>query len=172
MSKKYLVTYASRYGSTAEIALRIGNILKTHGLEVDILPVAQATNLESFNGAILGSPIYSGEWAQDMIQFMNTQKAVLQPIPVAIFTTALRLRDTSEDMRQAVLGTLYPYRIQLKPIAIGLFAGALDYQKLSPIVHLQLKSKNLPEGDFRDWGQIEAWAHTLPDLFESAPNTR
>lgn len=165
MQKKYLVTYASHYGSTAEIAARIGGILTTHALEVDVKSIAEVATLETYVGTVIGSPIYSGEWSQDMVTFINLYKEQLNRIPVAIFTAALRLRDSSEEMREAVLGTLYSYRMTLKPIAIGLFAGALDYGKLSPIVRLQLKSKQLPEGDFRDWAQIENWARSLPELF-------
>lgn len=173
MGKKYLVTYASRYGSTAEIALRIDDILKKQGLEVEGMPLAEITDLTNYSGVILGSPIYSGEWSPDMLQFIDKHKEGLRQLPVAIFATALRLRDNSEEMRQSVMGTLYAYRVQLKPIAIGLFAGALDYSKLSPIVYLQLKGKNLPEGDFRDWNLIEAWAQSLPELFAaSIPTTK
>jgi menaquinone-dependent protoporphyrinogen oxidase len=39
MSKKVLVAYASKYGSTEQIAERIGLRLKKAGLDVDIRPV-------------------------------------------------------------------------------------------------------------------------------------
>jgi len=47
---------------------------------------------------------------------------------------------------------------EIKPVGIGTFAGALDYNNLSWIYKKILKSKESPEGDFRDWNAIRAWA--------------
>jgi menaquinone-dependent protoporphyrinogen oxidase len=47
---------------------------------------------------------------------------------------------------------------EIKPIGIGAFAGALDYNNLSWLNKQILKSKGTPEGDFRDWKAIRAWA--------------
>ncbi|RMG65169.1 MAG: hypothetical protein D6709_03390 [Chloroflexi bacterium] len=40
-SNKVLVAYASKYGSTTEIAERIGQVLAHAGLDVDVLPAEQ-----------------------------------------------------------------------------------------------------------------------------------
>jgi len=47
---------------------------------------------------------------------------------------------------------------EIKPVGIGTFAGALDYNNLSWLNKMILKSKGTPEGDFRDWKAIQAWA--------------
>ena len=47
---------------------------------------------------------------------------------------------------------------EIKPVGIGTFADALDYNNLSWIYKKILKSQEAPEGDFRDWGAIRAWA--------------
>lgn len=168
MSEKILVSYCSSYGSTAEIAERIGKIVQENGFTVDVKRVTEVTDPEQYDGAVIGSPVYSGEWAHNVIDFIEAHERFLRPLPVAIFTTALRLRDQSEEMRKSVMGIFDVYRVMLEPITIGLFAGSLDYSKLSPIVRLQLQSKHLPEGDFRDWDAIEEWARSLPELFHRA----
>jgi hypothetical protein len=43
---------------------------------------------------------------------------------------------------------------EIKPVGIGTFAGALDYNNLSWLNKKILKSKGSPEGDFRDWNAI------------------
>jgi menaquinone-dependent protoporphyrinogen oxidase len=53
---------------------------------------------------------------------------------------------------------------QVKPVEIGLFAGALHYDKLPWLMRKILQSKGLPEGDFRDWDTIRAWASHLHEI--------
>jgi menaquinone-dependent protoporphyrinogen oxidase len=43
-------------------------------------------------------------------------------------------------------------------VGIGAFAGAVDYDNLSWLYKKILQSKGTPEGDFRDWKAIRAWA--------------
>ncbi len=47
---------------------------------------------------------------------------------------------------------------EIRPLGIGTFAGALDYNKLSWLNRNILKAKGAPEGDFRDWNSIRTWA--------------
>jgi menaquinone-dependent protoporphyrinogen oxidase len=47
---------------------------------------------------------------------------------------------------------------EIRPVAIGTFAGALDYSNLNWVYKKILKSKGAEEGDFRDWNAIRAWA--------------
>lgn len=46
---------------------------------------------------------------------------------------------------------------QVKPVEIGVFAGAMNYNNLSWLNKKIIISKGLPEGDFRDWEAIRAW---------------
>ena len=160
-----LVTYASRYGSTAEIAARLGSTLTTHRLNVSVRPIADVTSLDEYGSVVIGAPIYSAEWPAEMDAFVRAHAAALKALPVALFAVALRLRDPSDELRTAVMGTIDLYRVMLAPVSVGLFAGALEYGKLSPIVRLQIQTKGLPEGDFRDWAAITRWADELPPLF-------
>jgi menaquinone-dependent protoporphyrinogen IX oxidase len=47
---------------------------------------------------------------------------------------------------------------EIKPVSMGTFAGAMNYNNFSWINKKILKSKGTPEGDFRDWNNIRAWA--------------
>ena len=60
MSDKVLVTYASKHGATAEIAEKIGGILREAGVDIDIMPVKQAKDPSAFGAVILGSAAYIG----------------------------------------------------------------------------------------------------------------
>jgi len=158
MNKRILIVYASSHGTTAEVARAIGEAMGGAGAEVTVAAAADAPAPEGYAAVVLGSPIYSGELLPDLNAYVSAHDQALQALPIALFATSMRMRDGSEEMRQSVLGTLDSLRILLKPVAIGLFAGALWYDKLPAIARLQVQTKGLPEGDFRDWDVIRAWA--------------
>jgi menaquinone-dependent protoporphyrinogen oxidase len=71
------------------------------------------------------------------------------------------MKDDTAENRRKVLAYLDPVRKQapqINPVDIGLFAGALDYKKLSLAYRLILKVMGAPEGDFRNWEAIRTWA--------------
>lgn len=171
MHNHTLVTYASLYGSSAEIAERIGARLRAHAMSVDVCPVSDDLTVEGYANVVMGGAIYSGEWHQDLTNFVHRHTATLQHQTVAFFVVAMRLRDDTDAMCQSILSTIETQRILLAPIDIGLFAGKVDYSTLSPIVRLQVQTKKLPEGDFRNWDAIDVWANQLAPRLESQPAT-
>lgn len=168
MNNRILVTYASRYGSTAEIAQRVGDVLAKRGYAVDVLPLAEATAPGDYDGFVLGGAIYSGQWPPEVCEFVGSNEHLLRDKHAALFVVAIRLREAGEEMRQSVLSTIDTCRVMVEPDTIGLFAGKIDYDTLSPIVRLQVQTKNLPEGDFRDWAAIEAWADEVAAAFKQS----
>jgi menaquinone-dependent protoporphyrinogen oxidase len=70
------------------------------------------------------------------------------------------MKDDTVENRRKALAYLDPVRKQfpqVKPVDIGLFAGAVDYRKLSFPYSLILKVMGAPEGDFRNWETIRTW---------------
>ncbi len=62
MDRKILVTYASKYGATAEIAGKIGDVLRQAGLQVDLFSFDGVRDLAPYQAVILGSGVYIGQW--------------------------------------------------------------------------------------------------------------
>jgi menaquinone-dependent protoporphyrinogen oxidase len=164
MTRRILVAYATRHGATAEVAEAVAEAIRGSGAEVEILPAADAADLTPYDAVVLGSPIYSSEWLPAATEFVSAHRAALSEMPTAIFVLAIRLHDDSEVIRETIAGYLTPQRVTMQPVSIGYFAGALDLSKLSAITRLQVQTKNLPEGDFRDWEAIRTWAVSLSGL--------
>jgi menaquinone-dependent protoporphyrinogen oxidase len=57
-----LIAYATRAGSTAEVAVFIGERLSERGLAVDVGPVQHLSSLEGYDAVIVGSAIRVGKW--------------------------------------------------------------------------------------------------------------
>ncbi len=172
MINKILVTYASRSGSTAEIAAAIGKKLTEDGTQVDVLPMQEVNDLSGYQAVVAGSAIRNRAWLPEAMQFIETHRAELSRKPFATFTVCITLAmSNSEQYRKAVSDWIQPVRTQVKPISEGLFAGRLDFSKL-PFNWDTLKLRAVvalrifPKEDRRDWKAIDAWAESVRPLLQ------
>ena len=159
--KKVLVTYASKYGSTGGVADAIGKELCSKDVTSDVALIHNAGNIGSYQGVVIGSAIYMGKWMSEAVDFVKKNKDTLRQMPVAYFLVCMTLSKPTEENRAKVLSymdSILKAVPEIKPVGIGTFAGALDYNNLSWLNKKILKSKGTPEGDFRDWNAIRAWA--------------
>jgi len=62
MMDKVLVAYATKHGATAEIAEKIGQVLRQAGLRTDVLPADGVSDLTPYKAVVLGSAFYLGRW--------------------------------------------------------------------------------------------------------------
>ncbi|HVC11268.1 MAG TPA: flavodoxin domain-containing protein [Burkholderiales bacterium] len=159
--RRVLVTYASKYGSTGGVADAIGKELCAGGLAADVRLIKNVGELSSFRAAVIGSPIYRGKWMPEAVDFLRTNGEALRRVPVALFLACMNLAQPTEAKRaevSAYVDGILEGAPELGPVGFGTFAGALHYGKLSWLNRRILKSKGVPEGDFRDWNAIRAWA--------------
>ena len=161
MKNRLLIAYGSRCGSTGGVAEAIGQVLSMAGAAVDVRLVKDVNDLRPYQGVIVGSAIRMGKWLPEAVEFVKTQQDTLSRVPVAYFAVCLTMKEDTVENRRKALGFLDPVHKQfpqVKPVDIGLFAGAVDYRKLSLAYSLILKVKGAPEGDFRNWEAIRTWA--------------
>jgi menaquinone-dependent protoporphyrinogen oxidase len=169
MSSIVLVAYATRYGSTQEVAESVAATLRERGLAVDIEPMRQVRTLDQYHAVVLGAPLYIMRWHKDAIQFLGRHHAALMQRPVAIF--ALGPFHAEEKEFQEVRGQLdkelakFPW---LTPAAIEIFGGKFDPEKLTFPHNLVPALKKMPASDIRDWTAIHAWASDLAAQFQPA----
>ncbi len=161
MNEKVLVTYATRTGTTQDVAVAIGEELETKGAKVDVKNAKEVEDLTAYRAVILGSAIRAGNLMPEAIEFVKANQEKLSQIPVAYFVVCATLREDTEENRQAVAAYLDPLREMIEPVEEGLFAGAIDRSKLSFPMRLVLKAMKAEEGDWRDWEAIRAWAAEL-----------
>ncbi|MBI5963640.1 MAG: flavodoxin domain-containing protein [Chloroflexi bacterium] len=170
MNDKILITYASRSGSTAEIAEAIGKTIAQNGAQVDVLPMREVTDLTLYRAVVAGSAIRKSKWLPEAMQFVQTLRSELRQKPFATFTVSITLAMSNTDQyRQAVSEWIQPVRLQVRPLSEGLFAGMLDFHKL-PLTFDSLLLGGVvalgifPKGDRRDWNAIRSWAEGIRPL--------
>lgn len=158
---KILVTYATRAGSTAEIAAAIGQTLATRGFSVDVKPVAKVASLDGYQAVILGSAIRMGSWLPEMVKFIQTHQSALNALPTALFTVHMLNAADDETSRAARAAYTAPVRALLPNAPEIFFNGVIDLEKLPFLDRLMVKMVKPPIGDHRDWKQIRGWAESL-----------
>ena len=169
MKKRVLVTYASRCGSTGGVAEALGQVLCAMGTPVDVRLVKSVKDLSPYQAVIVGSAIRMGKWLPEAVAFVKNNRDVLARLPVAYFVVCLTMKEDTAENRSKVKAYLDPVRKEapkVRPAAIGLFPGVVNFSKLSFVDKMILKAKGVSEGDYRDWTAIKAWASTVgPTLF-------
>jgi menaquinone-dependent protoporphyrinogen oxidase len=162
MPGSVLVAYATRYGSTQEVAEAVAATLRERGLGVDIQPMRKARTLEGYSAVVLGAPLYMFRWHRDALHFLSRHRKALTERPAAIFALGPFHDDEKEwqDARAQLDKELakFPW---LTPVALGVFGGKFDPAKLGFPLNLLPALKQMPASDIRDWTAIRAWASDL-----------
>ena len=167
MDNKILVTYASRFGSTAGVAEAIAKTLAENGAQVDVFPMREVKDLSPYQAVVAGSAINAGAWLPEAMQFVQTHRAELNQRPFAAFLVCMTLAMRNADQyRGHVADWLAPVRALVRPVSEGLFAGGLDIGKIPSFSdRLKFRLSVLfgvwKEGDHRDWNAIRTWAEGL-----------
>lgn len=174
MKIKVLVAYASKYGSTQEVAEAIAATLRESGLMVDLEPMREVKTLEEYTAVVLGAPLYMLHWHKEARGFLSRHRENLTKRPVAIF--ALGPFNDEEKEWEEVRAQLdkelakFPW---FTPMAIEIFGGKFDPEKLRFPDNLIAKLpasplRNMPASDARDWTAIRDWASNLATQFQPA----
>ena len=187
---RILVVYGSRHGGTRGIAERVGDILRSRGLDAavtsaDLVDDRDVRDVDAF---VVGSGVYMGRWLDDALDFMRRYEAVLAARPLWLFSSGPLPGSTKEkDVTDPIENALGPIsgpgsggrrKVEELSAATGprdhhVFMGAYDpdaaaqnfperFMKVFMRVMPAVRNA-LPAGDFRDWEAIERWAHGIAD---------
>ena len=185
---KVLVAYGSRHGGTQGIAERIGEVLRTEGLEAIVAAADGIADVEAADAFVIGSGVYMGHWLKEPIEFIERNAGTLAARPVWLFssgplpgsTAGKNAKDPLTDALGPEEGPGSGSRKKIAELSAAIhprdhrvFLGAFD-PKDPPramserLVRMMPASRDiLPPGDFRDWDEIEAWAREIAAVLAS-----
>jgi menaquinone-dependent protoporphyrinogen oxidase len=152
---KVLVSVASRHGASFEIAEEISSTLAAAGFQTAVLPPDAVTSLEGYDAVILGSSVYVGHWMDAAVNLVERFSTEIKAVPVWIFSSGPighepQPDDEPVDVAEIVAATgARDHRV---------FAGQVDRSRLGLGEKVILTAVRAPEGDFRPWDEIRAWA--------------
>lgn len=165
-----LVVYASKHGATRQMAERIAGTLTAAGQPAAARSTEDAGNLAGYDAFVIGAAAYYGHWLKAVVEFTRTHQALLAARPVWLFSSGPLGTQTGDadgsDPREGAL----PQDLGQLEKAIGarghrVFFGALDPNHLTlperTARRLPAVRALLPEGDFREWDDIDSWAAAI-----------
>ena len=163
---RILVTSASKHGATKEIAEAVGSELRTRGVEVTVARVEDVGSIAGYDAVVLWSAVYLGKWMKPAKEFAARESAALASVPVWLFSSG-PIGDAASKPPEAA------DRRQGDEVAKAtgdrdhrVFAGKLDRKDLGLMERAAVRAAKLPDGDFRPWEEIRAWAAGIAEALQ------
>jgi menaquinone-dependent protoporphyrinogen oxidase len=168
MSKAILIGYATRYGSTAEVAEKIASTMEEAGQNVEIHPLRDVKDVAKYSAVVMGAPLFMYRWHKDAKRFLSRHRKSLQNLPVAIFALGPThdpqdkkvWRDSNDQLNKEL--ERFPW---ISPVDIQMFGGKYAPEKLK--APLKWFAGSVPASDIRDWKSIHSWADGLAGKLSS-----
>jgi menaquinone-dependent protoporphyrinogen oxidase len=162
-SRHVLLAYATKHGSTQEVAGSIAETLAASGYEVDVRAAADVRDLGGYDGVILGGALYMGRWHGGAVGFLERHRHALATIPIAVFAMGPHtLADVDVASARAQLDRALAKVTDVSPSAVAIFGGVIDPTTL------RFPLNRMHASDARDWQAITAWANDVAAIFSGA----
>lgn len=147
-----LVAYASKHGTTREVAEFVAHTLERRGLTVEVEEAGRVGTVAHYDAVVVGGGLYMGKWHKDARRLLDRHREQLSGIPLAVFgmgPDSLAESKVVESRRQ--LERSLAATPELEPIGVTVFGGALTPDTW------RFPFSRLPAFDARDWDAIEEW---------------
>lgn len=159
MDKPWLVAYATKHGSTHEVADAVAVRLRERGLEAELRSARGVATLAPYDGVVIGGALYMGRWHGDARRFLSHHRDELAVLPLAVFAMGpLTVKDEDVAGSRKQLDHALAKEPSLDPVTVAIFGGVVNPAKQRfPFTHMDAS-------DARDWEEIRAWADSVAAL--------
>jgi menaquinone-dependent protoporphyrinogen IX oxidase len=196
-SLRILLVYATRHGSTREVADTVAGELRAAGHDVDQRAAAEAPGPAGYDAVVVGGPMIMG-WHREAVRYVTAHRIELAHIPTAYFITAASLTETGENdvhgvpldkdpwlakaprdagklrrkeryaLPEHYLGTVLKKTAPARPRSVAFFAGSLDLTTMNLLEKaFVLLVVGATPGDGRNWKAIREWGGALGEALRA-----
>ena len=151
-----LVVYATKHGSTREVAADVGCVLRQTGFEVEISPAREVKNLDRYQAVVLGGALYMGRLHKDARKLLKRVGGELASLPLAVFAMGPKSTEPHElEAAGAQLERALNAVPEVKPLTTAIFGGVMKFGRKKAL-------------DARDWNAIQTWAEEVAGKLRAA----
>jgi menaquinone-dependent protoporphyrinogen oxidase len=165
MNGEVLIAYASKHGSTAEIAEAIGRAIRETGLTADVRPARDIRDVSAYGRVVVGSAVYMNKWQGDAIDFLKRFEADLATRPTWLFSSGPTGGTPEAEPKVAEILAAQPDppgEVATRAARIGV-RGHVTFGGRTGDEMTGLLERWLPRGDWRDFDAIRAWARSVAE---------
>jgi len=170
---KILVAFATRFGSTREIASAITAELISEGFDAHPAEATSALNPDDYDAFVIGSPLYGSKWMSAAGMFAAITSERINGKPVALFsvgTLGVDSPDAGRTEHQEFITQLKEVAPKLNVVADDVFTGYFERSNLPWYLRIIDRFAPTLQGDHRDWAAIHAWANSVASKFKGSTN--
>jgi len=188
-----LLVYATRHGSTQEVADAVAEVLRASFAEVDVYEAPSAPSPAGYDAVVVGGPMIMG-WHKGARKYVKRHKDRLDAVPFAVFVTAASLTEDGVDAVQGMPIAKDPWLVKkpknadklsrkeryalprhyvgdilkdcapARPRSAAVFAGSLDLTTMNVFEKLfVLLVIGATPGDGRHYEYIREWTAGVGD---------
>ena len=185
-----LVAYATKHGSTAEVAEAVAAELRGPDVEVTVRQISGGLRAEAYDAVVVGAPMIMG-WHKDATRFVKRNASALAGRPTACFATAASLTELQEKPGAVPLfcdpwlvkaprradrltykeryaspdhyfRDIVGRRSGVRFVGVALFGGSVDLTAMNIFEKLfVLAIVGAKPGDLRNWEAIKDWGREM-----------
>ena len=172
MSKSMLVTYATAFGSTREIAERVGEVIGKWVPSVAVRPAKEVDTAADYDAFVVGSAVHNQAWLPEARDFPRRNAAGLSDKPLWVFSVGMpgalpvlarRMAMSEETVLRA------QFKGAVAPVEHHLFTGVVTPECLPRIGRIIVRVIGGRYGDHRAWHETEAWADRIGQSVAAPP---
>ena len=179
---KSMIVYGTTFGATKGTSEEIARMLREQKFDVKIVNAEEEKikDISEYGLIIVGSSLANCRWNKGAEDFLKKFHKEFENKKLALFVSSVapiaeREANTAEvDKERKIALEDKVSKYNLKPVAMGLFGGILNYNKMGFIarkgMEIAFKSRLQENGfkevepgvyDLRDWNAIRNWTQEL-----------
>ena len=157
---RIVVVYGTTEGQTGRIAAFLGELIRAHGGDVDVVDLKRLDlpSLEAYDGVIVGASIHMGKHERFVADFVRRNRVVIDRRPSAFFSVSLAAHGDIENAERYV--DEFEKETGWRPGRVALVGGALLYTQYGFVKRRVLRKIAMDKGNLatdtsRDWVYTE-----------------
>jgi menaquinone-dependent protoporphyrinogen oxidase len=172
---KVLILYATHFGQTRAIAMKISERLRMLGIESDVLDAKTAQPLpapDGYDAVVLGSRVELGKHASDIVGYIRSHRDALERVPTAFFSVSMAASKTASTDANGYLTAMFDELSWMPGRSIAI-AGGLPYRRYNWFLRFFMKRIAKREGnttdttknhELTDWTAVRVFADDIAAL--------